>query len=67
MASNHSEWICGRLLLWLTGWALASNDDGENDLPFNYVPSFDAGIVFVVLFSLVTGTVSSFSASNMVI
>ena len=55
MSSNDSEWICGHSLLWLTRSALDSNSNGENDLPFNYVPSFEAGIVFVVLFSIVTG------------
>ncbi|KAF9647189.1 RTA1-domain-containing protein [Thelephora ganbajun] len=31
-----------------------STSRNHNDLPFNYVPSFAAGIVFVVLFSVVT-------------
>lgn len=31
-----------------------SGNDNGNGLPFNYVPSFSAGIVFVVLFSIVT-------------
>ena len=64
MSSNSSEWICGHLLPWLTDWVLASGNDGENDLPFNYVPSFEAGIVFVVLFSIVTGSSSSFRFSG---
>lgn len=38
------------------GGCLDQNND--NNLPFNYVPSFAAGIVFVVLFSLVTSTFS---------
>jgi len=32
----------------------STSDNNNNDLPFNYVPSFPAGIVFVVLFSIVT-------------
>lgn len=44
----------------LTERVLASDNNDGNDLPFNYVPSFAAGIVFVVLFSIVTGTPSSF-------
>lgn len=37
---------------------LGDNNNGDNGLPFNYVPSLAAGIVFVALFSIVTGTCS---------
>lgn len=60
MSSNTSE--CGircRPILHLTEHASASTGDGV-ELPFNYVPSFEAGIVFVALFSIVTGALSPF-------
>lgn len=56
MSSNSSEQIYYPEVSHDSQWLLASgnNDNNDNVLPFNYVPSFAAGIVFVVLFSLVT-------------
>lgn len=60
MSSNNGEWIQCNLVPRCSpvGPTLGNDNNNNNDLPFNYVPSFAAGIVFVVLFSIVTGTFS---------
>jgi hypothetical protein len=59
MSSNSSEHTYCRTLLYDSRSALASGNQDNNVLPFNYVPSFPAGIVFVVLFSIVTSNLFS--------